>query len=299
MKITKALLIHNDAAGSAAGSLVSSAVAVLAPAIKELDIIQTSGPGDGEKICLERGSEVDVVFILGGDGTVHECINGLTQLDHPPVVGVLPGGTCNDFVRSLGMPVDVTQAARMMLEGRIIDIDLGLANGRVFTNFFGVGLITDTSENIDSNLKNSLGKLSYFISTLQTIRSAEPFAFEMEADGKLIQDEAVMIYIANGRSLGSSALPFAQDALKDGQFDILIIRQTGLPLLKEVLARKPEGEWQPKNDTILYYKAQNIKLRTDEEKQADTDGEVYLSTPVQISVLDHKLTFLVGGPDAI
>ncbi|MBD7969084.1 diacylglycerol/lipid kinase family protein [Paenibacillus gallinarum] len=299
MKITKALLIHNDAAGSAAGSLVSSAVAVLAPAIKELDIIQTSGPGDGEKICLERGGEVDVVFILGGDGTVHECINGLTQLDHPPVVGVLPGGTCNDFVRSLGMPVDVTQSARMMLEGRIIDIDLGFANGRVFTNFFGVGLITDTSVNIDSNLKNSLGKLSYFISTLQTIRSAVPFAFEMEADGKLIQDEAVMIYIANGRSLGSSALPFAQDALMDGQFDVLIIRQTGLPLLKELLARKPEGEWQPKNDSILYYKARNIKLRTDEEKQADTDGEVYLSTPVQISVLDHKLTFLVGGPDAI
>ncbi|WP_454193417.1 diacylglycerol/lipid kinase family protein [Paenibacillus sp. Marseille-Q7038] len=299
MKITKALLIHNDAAGSAAGSLVSSAVAVLAPAIKELNIIQTSGPGDGEKICVERGSEVDVVFILGGDGTVHECINGLVQLEHPPVVGILPGGTCNDFVRSLGMPVDVTQAARMMLEGRIIDIDLGLANGRVFTNFFGVGLITDTSENIDSTLKNSLGKLSYFISTLQTIRSAVPFAFEMEADGKLIQDEAVMIYIANGRSLGSSALPFAPDALMDGQFDILIIRQTGLPLLKELLARKPEGEWQPKNDSILYYKARNIKLRTDEEKQADTDGEVYLSTPVQISVLDHKLNFLVGGPDAI
>lgn len=299
MEITKALLIHNDAAGSAAGSLVSSAVAVLAPAIKELDIIQTSGPGDGERICLERGSGVDVVFILGGDGTVHECINGLTQLVHPPVVGVLPGGTCNDFVRSLGMPVDVTQSARMMLEGRTIDIDLGYANGRVFTNFFGVGLITETSENIDPNLKGSLGKLSYFISTLQTIRSAVPFAFEMEADGRLIQDEAVMIYIANGRSLGSSALPFAQDALMDGQFDILIIRQTGLPLLRELLARKPEGEWQPKNDSILYYKARNIKLRTDVEKQADTDGEVYLSTPVQISVLDHKLAFLVGGPDAI
>ncbi|WIV19031.1 YegS/Rv2252/BmrU family lipid kinase [Paenibacillus polygoni] len=299
MKITKALLIHNDAAGSAAGGLVSSAVAVLAPAIKELDIIQTSGPGDGEKICLERGSEVDAVFILGGDGTVHECINGLTQLIHPPVVGVLPGGTCNDFVRSLGMPVDVTQSARMMLEGRTINIDLGYANGRVFTNFFGVGLITETSENIDPNLKGSLGKLSYFISTLQTIRSAVPFAFEMEADGKLIQDEAVMIYIANGRSLGSSALPFAPDALIDGQFDILIIRQTGLPLLRELLARKPEGEWQPKNDSILYYKARNIKLRTDEKKQADTDGEVYLSTPAQISVLDHKLTFLVGGPDAI
>lgn len=299
MEITKALLIHNDAAGSAAGSLVSSAVAVLAPSIKELDIIQTSGPGDGENICLKRGSGVDVVFILGGDGTVHECINGLTQLDHPPIVGLLPGGTCNDFVRSLGMPVDVTQSARMMLEGRTIDINLGLANGRVFTNFFGVGLITETSENIDSNLKNSLGKLSYFISTLQTIRTAIPFAFEMEADGKLIQDEAVMIYIANGRSLGSSPLPFAQDALKDGQFDILIIRQTGLPLLKEVLSRKPEGEWRPKNDSILYYKARNIKLRTDGEKQADTDGEVYLSTPVEISVLDHKLSFLVGGPDAI
>lgn len=65
------------------------------------------------------------------------------------------------------------------------------------------------------------------------------------------------------------------------------------------MSRKPEGEWRPKNDSILYYKARNIKLRTDGEKQADTDGEVYLSTSVEISVLDHKLSFLVGGPDAI
>lgn len=292
MDIQKALLIHNEAAGSAM-SMVGGAVSALAPVIPELVIMKTQGAGDGEKICRERGEDVDAVFILGGDGTVHECINGLAQLHHPPVVGILPGGTCNDFARTLGIPINVPEAAEALIHGDAVSLDLGMANDRVFTNFFGVGIITETSENIDPTLKGSLGKLSYFISTLQTIRAAEPFRYQLKTESIQIEDEAVMIYVSNGRSLGTSTLPFAKDSLTDGQFDVLIIRQAGIPLLRELLARKPEGRWEPHNDSLKYFKASHIHLQTEGEMPADTDGEVYLSAPAEIKVLERRLKFLM------
>ncbi|MCM3785521.1 YegS/Rv2252/BmrU family lipid kinase [Neobacillus mesonae] len=293
MNIEKALLIHNEAAGTAAGSMVGAAAGVLTSVIPELVIVRTMAQGDGERICRERGEEVNAVFILGGDGTVHECINGLAGLERPPVVGILPGGTCNDFARTLGLPVNVAEAAEALIQSKPMRIDLGIANKRVFTNFFGIGLITETSENVDSSLKGSLGKLSYFISTLQTIRAAKPFRYQLQTENTLIEDEAVMIYISNGKSLGTSSLPFSKDALTDGEFDVLIIRETGIPLLRELLARKPEGEWEPRNDSVKYFKASRINLVTETEMPADTDGEIYLSTPAEIKLLEHKLKFLI------
>ena len=136
MEWNKALLIHHLHAGKANRENTLGLVAgVLAPAIHELVVVRTDEPGEGEKLCRERGEEFDVVFILGGDGTVHECVNGLASLPNPPQIGVLPGGTCNDFARSLGISPDAETAAQELLTGRVVPVDVGRADDRVFTNF--------------------------------------------------------------------------------------------------------------------------------------------------------------------
>ncbi|WP_145044602.1 diacylglycerol kinase family protein [Paenibacillus xylanexedens] len=295
MEFNKALLIHHQHAGKANRvDPVGIVSGILAPAVRELVIVRTDEPGEGERLCRERGEQFDVVFILGGDGTVHECVNGLADLKQPPLVGILPGGTCNDFARSLGISPDVETAAQEMLKGQQVSIDLGRANDRVFTNFYGIGLISDTSQNINDQLKGALGKISYFISTLQTISHAEPFRYQLEADGEKMQGEAVMIYIANGRFLGTNALPFAPNSLQDRKLDVLIIHDTGIPLLREILTHKPEGEWQPQHESISYFKAASLKLETATPMLADTDGELYMKTPAELSVSAGHLTFLTG-----
>lgn len=298
MEWNKALLIHHLHAGKAnRENTLGLVTGVLAPAIHELVVVRTDEPGEGEKLCRKRGEEFDVVFILGGDGTVHECVNGLASLQNPPQIGVLPGGTCNDFARSLGISPDAETAAQEMLSGRVISVDVGRADDRVFTNFFGIGLISEASQNINENLKGALGKVSYFISTLQTITRSDPFQYELEIDGERTTGEAVMIYAANGRFLGTNALPFAPDALQDGKLDVLIIHETGIPLLREVLSHKPEGEWQPRNESISYFKASTLKIKTAVPMPADTDGELYMETPAELSVLAGHLHFLTGAEE--
>ncbi|MBD2846941.1 YegS/Rv2252/BmrU family lipid kinase [Paenibacillus sp. IB182496] len=294
MRYKNALLLYNGNAGQEdMGKRLGQIVPVLAPQIGELILKQTEGPQDAERICREHGEAVEMLLVLGGDGTVHECVNGLAGLSHPPVVGILPGGTCNDFSRTLGMPQDLDQAAAALLEAEPRRLDVGQAGDRYFSNFFGIGLITETSENIDRNLKGKLGKLSYFLSTLQTVTNAESFDYVLEPEGgERLEGEAVMILVANGRFLGTNALPGTLDSAADGEFDVYIVREAGLPLLIEVLSQRNQEEWTSDNPAIAHLRTRRLRLSTAMPKRADTDGEIYLETPVELTVLPEHLRYL-------
>ncbi|KKO54691.1 diacylglycerol/lipid kinase family protein [Paenibacillus sp. DMB20] len=292
----RAMLVYNGKAGQRGiDSALGTVMGIIAPEIRELVLFQTMGPGDGERVCRERGEAFDLVLIMGGDGTVHECVNGIASLKKPPLIGILPAGTCNDFARSLNLPADLAEAARQLMQGIRQKVDIGTAGERVFTNFFGIGLITEASENIHDGLKGALGRISYFISTLQTVRKGERFQYALKWDEGTLEDEAVMVYVSNGRYLGTQALPFPAEALTDGRLDVLIIREAGLPLLKELLSRKEEGEWVPKDDSIHYFQTTSLSLATREPMKADTDGEKYLETPALLTVRPRSLEFLTGN----
>ncbi|MCQ4088052.1 diacylglycerol kinase family protein [Saccharibacillus sp. JS10] len=294
MRWEKAMLIYNRKAGKEKVDQLSDAVAAIASEVGELTLVQTTEPGEGEKICRERSSDYDLLLILGGDGTVHECINGAAKSSSPPEIAILPGGTCNDFARTLRLPLQVGKAAEQVLTGPVYDTDIGEVNGRVFTNFIGIGLITDTSENIDSDEKERMGKLSYFLSTLRTLRQAEPFAFRLKHDEGTVDSEAVMILIANGRSLGTAKLPFAGEGIHDGMLDVLIVRQAGLSLAWQVINGGDLTDYRESGGVIEYIQTTSLRVETDEPKGIDSDGEIYLQTPADISVLPSHLRFFYG-----
>lgn len=293
----KGLIIYNGNAGSVDLNQLGPVLAALSSELSELNVRRTTEPGEAQQLCTDLGEQYDVLYILGGDGTVHECINGLAGLDQPPVIGVLPGGTCNDFSRSLWMPQQLQRAAEVLNERRTRTLDIGTVNDSFFTNFYGVGLIAETSQNINPDIKGTFGKLSYFLSTLQTVRTAEPFRFQLEHDHGELSGEAVMIYASNGRYLGTNPLPFHAESMEDGLLDVLIIREAGLPLLRELLSRKSPERWDPENANIDYIRTRYLNIQTDPPMDADTDGEIYLQTPARLGVLSDKLTFLIGTPE--
>ena len=297
MRWEKAMLVYNSKAGKEKAGQLGDAVEALAGEIGELTLVQTQNPGDGEKICRERGGQFDLLLLLGGDGTVHECINGAAAADPAPEIAILPGGTCNDFARTLRLPLQIGRAAEEVLAGRLLDTDVGTVNGRIFTNFVGIGLITDTSENIDSDQKERVGKLSYFLSTLRTLRQAEPFRFRLTHDEGIVDSEAVMILAANGRSLGTAKLPFAGEGVHDGQLDVLIVREAGLSLAWQVINGGDLTDYRESGGVIEYIRTSALRIETDEPKRIDSDGEIYLETPADIAVLPSKLRFFYG-PEA-
>lgn len=288
------LLINGASGNNEIQKNLDATISTLALQTKEITITFTQEKGHTEQLCREQGNRYDIVMIMGGDGTVHEAINGLSSLDDPPVTGILPTGTCNDFSRSLMIPQNLKKAAAVVEQNHIQYVDIGKMNDRYFSNFYGVGLIAETSENIDDQLKGMLGKVSYFISALQTFNNASPFAFTLKADGKEYKDEAVMILLANGHFIGTNRLPGDQISLHDGLIDVYIIKESGAPLLKEFFNSKNPFMYNLEQSSIEYIQAAEVELETENTMKADTDGEMYEETPVHIKVMEKKIPFLFG-----
>ncbi|WP_026691129.1 diacylglycerol/lipid kinase family protein [Alteribacter aurantiacus] len=291
----KVLLIYNGNAGQDEVERHIQIVArTLAGKVDELILKRTNDKGHAEEICKERGEEVDLVCILGGDGTVHECVNGLASLPNPPVIAILPGGTCNDFSRSLGISQNMKQAAQSILLNHKQRVDILKVNERWVTNFVGMGLITDASQNIDQNLKGTFGRLSYFISAIKTVRESKPFSFTLTTEGREMEDEAVMILVANGNYLGTNQLPSLHEKMNDGSVNVFILREAGMAVLKEFIQNKDLNDWDMENEAFDFLEASELKITTDHPMKLDMDGEVYGETPVDIRLFKEHLTFIVG-----
>ncbi|OLN21835.1 hypothetical protein BTO30_12850 [Domibacillus antri] len=166
MRFEKGLFLYNEQAGKGPVPISEKILPLIQEAVENVVEHVLTFSGEGEEVCFQSGGHYDIIIIYGGDGTVHDCINGIARLKSRPVVAVLPGGTCNDFSRSIGVPDDMESACRIVKTGVIREVDIGVMNDRFFVNFWGVGLITDTSENIDENKKSRIGKMSYYLSTL-------------------------------------------------------------------------------------------------------------------------------------
>ncbi|MGJ3197396.1 YegS/Rv2252/BmrU family lipid kinase [Peribacillus frigoritolerans] len=294
MRWKKGMLIYNKNAGNdKLERNLEGCLPVLAPHIDEFLILQTKQKGDACRYCLEYGEEMDVVFVLGGDGTVHECVNGLSPLQRRPLFGILPGGTCNDFSRTLKIPQNVRQAAEALVNGKVRPIDIGKSNNDYFSNFWGVGLISDASNNIDEQEKSRFGKIGYLLSAVRTIGESAPFPYKVEYDGNFIEGEAVMILVLNGCFIGTNLLPFPMISPDDGLFGVAILENANLGAFLEIIAMKRSWTQNMSSDSgVTYLQAGTLTIESKRPLDVDMDGENYRQTPSRIKVLAHHLSVL-------
>lgn len=293
----RALFIYNQTAGQAnTEKALASVLPVISVQVKQLNVIQTEREGETTKLCREWGENTDLIIVLGGDGTVHEAINGIAELEKRPILGILPGGTCNDFSRMLGIPQNLTKAAKSLMEGQTQRLDIGKVNDHYFLNFWGVGLVAATSTNIDDNQKKVIGKLSYFLSALKTVQRTEPFHYTLQGDEHELEGEAVMILVMNGQYIGTNQIPFPNMKVDDGLFDVLIVKDSSFGSFIEVfnLEELPPNEREEQGN-LQHFQTSSLSVKTAPVLEADTDGEIYSETPAELTVLHKHIEMIVGA----
>lgn len=285
--------IYNGSAGSdQLNGKLAAAIPVLSENVENLSVVQTRSRDDLIKKVKRLGEEVEVLYILGGDGTVHDCVNAIVEVEHQPIIGVLPGGTCNDFTRMLGIPQNVGQAANALVNGRVSPVDLGQVGDQYFLNFWGIGLVTDTSVNINSDQKGRFGVLSYFISALKTMNDANPFTYRMKVDGEEYEDEGVMILVLNGRFIGTRQIPVPSLYVNDGYLDVLVVKNSNLKTFRELLSLNQPWVDSEAFQELFHIQGKEIEIETKEEMDVDTDGEIYMRTPGHIKVSPNQLQMI-------
>lgn len=188
------------------------------------EILRTACPGDATVIAARCAAdpEIKAVVSVGGDGTASEVAAGLAGTGKP--MGIIPGGTGNDFIKSAGIPKDPMDAFEFMLDRAASPVDTGEINGDFFLNVCGTGFDVTVLECAEEKKKKHRGLTPYLLGLLQAIRLFEPVSLEISVDGEPYPGEYLICSIANGRYIGGG-IPIcpAADAA-DGKLDVVMIR---------------------------------------------------------------------------
>ncbi|WP_412520633.1 diacylglycerol/lipid kinase family protein [Staphylococcus simulans] len=293
----KGVLFYHQAAGQ--GNLYKSIGQVTESLVQmcdDLTIKLSKEEGDIEKFCetvaQNNDQSYDIFFILGGDGTVNELVNGVVKNDLNIPIGIIPGGTFNDFAKTLNLSAKPAQAAQELLESKVKPFDVLDINGYIALNFAGIGMMVENAENVDSNNKKIFGKLSYIFTTLKVIADPETYKYEVKANGETYSGETSMILIANGNFVGGSRIPLEDLSPCDGKMNIFLFKNHNMSLIKDFFHVKDSMNWNDITENITLVSTDNATLETTPKTKLDIDGEILFDTPAEIKLLKDKVQLL-------
>jgi YegS/Rv2252/BmrU family lipid kinase len=259
----------------------------LRPLVTEYGNADWSGtvyPTHATELAKEAGEAgYERVVAMGGDGTVHEVVNGIMQVpaDRRPILGVVPVGSGNDFAHAIGVPLQPDRALACALTSQPSTVDLGVMtddHGRkeYFDNTLGIGF--DTVVTIRSHkLPVVRGFLMYFTAVLQTIiLNHDPMLMEMEIDGVPRQQKNLLLTLCNGPREGGGFLLAPEAKVDDGVLHYAMIRDVTRPRMFRLLPEVMRGTHGRFKDVSLGT-CQKLTVRADKPMYVHADGEIYTS----------------------
>lgn len=235
------------------------------------------------------------LLAAGGDGTINRLVNYLKHRNVTIPIAILPMGTANDFAHLIGMPNNLNEACKAILNGRVEYLDMGCINKHhYFINVLSCGLFTEVSQKTPTALKNTFGKLAYYFSSIGELPSFRKMNISVEADEISFRGSCLLLLVFNGRTAGNLKLA-SHSSATDGLLDVLVIRGENIvESIKNVfhfLMKKKDGGYP---SDIVYFQTRKLHIEND-QPTTDIDGEKGPEFPIDIECLPGSLPVIVPG----
>jgi len=246
------------------------------------------------------------IISIGGDGTLHEVINGIFTQDHCAprdiTLGIIPVGTGNDWGRMFGIPLVYEGAVQVIREGKQMLHDIGVIdyfNGEektktYFINIAGLGfeavVVKKTNRQKDKGMSN---KAIYFYNLLSSLISYRNTPVKITIDGRTSTAKVFSINVGNGRYCGGGMRQTPDAIPDDGLFDITVIKEMGRIEIIKSLQLLYDGTIMshPKVDG---YRSTNLKVTSESPLYIEADGESLGHTPVEFSIIPAAVNIVYG-----
>ncbi len=230
------------------------------------------------------------ILIAGGDGTIDTVVNAMKNKGIELPIAVLPVGTANDFAKFLGMTNNIKDSVKQILNSKPVKVDLGHVNDKYFVNVLSTGLFTDVSQKTDTTLKNTLGKLAYYIKGIEQLPNFRSLNVKITANGEVYDSPMYLMLVFNGQTAGGFKI--ALDAkMDDGLLDVLILKSCHIPEFIHVFFKFMMGE-HTDDPRVEYIKAEEILIETTEDIVTDIDGEKGPDFPLRVSCIKGGIEVL-------
>jgi YegS/Rv2252/BmrU family lipid kinase len=247
--------------------------------------------------------EHETIVAAGGDGTVNEVLNGISDVPdgwRQARLGILPLGTINVFAKQCGIPADLKLAWNVLSSGEEHVIDLGVATfqdgavvqRRRFAQLAGAGLDSRAIHLVSWNLKKTAGPVAYMVSGLQALRERQA---EITVSNGIQSVSGQLVLIGNGRFYGGKFVLFPEASNTDGLLDACIfsrVHWSHLPrrawgLLRQTL---------PAQGGVAHLQGHSLQLTSTSSVQFQVEGENVGLLPVTFSVEPKTLRVIVPKP---
>lgn len=265
------------------------------------EIRRTRGPGHATELAREAVRDgCSHVVVAGGDGTVHEVVNGLVPGEGAApdaVLAVVPLGTGNDLAGGLGIPLDPHEAVEILGRARTRRVDLlrvGSAAGeRWVANFAIAGFAGDVAGRVTPETRRRWGGLVYLRAVAMGLPALRRYRTRLVVDGETLPPQDLLaVIVANGRR-GGNGIPVAPRAEPDdGELDLVAVGCAVPRRVPLTVARVLAGRHLDSTD-VLWRRARAVEIRSDPPMPVNGDGQGLGDTPVTFRVLPGALGVLV------
>ncbi len=266
-----------------------------------VDVTSTTGPGEATRIAsTAAASGYHAVFAVGGDGTVHEVVQGLAGTE--TALGVVPAGTANIWAHEAGVPRDAARALAFLACARAARIDVGrvtFADGTTqrFLLMCSVGLDAEVVRRVGGGgvLKRLLGGVVYGATGLAALARATPTRTAIDVDGHRAERDLYLAVVGNTRLYGGLARITGAALADDGALDVCSFSGHGLRDRLALVVRALRGGLDHRaGGGIDYTRGVEVRIAPERPLPVQADGEYIGETPVTITVEPRALTVLLA-----
>lgn len=286
-------LIANPASGARRSRRISALVVeLLGKRNVTFDLEFTTAPKHAAEIALRSCRDFEAVVAIGGDGTIHEIAGAMLGCDIP--LGVIPAGSGNDLVKSLGIPNDVPAAVEILLAGRTKMIDAGSINGLCFVNVVGIGFDAAVNHNSHGLTWPAQGLMRYVVALIKTLGTYQALPLTVTIDGQAATQDLYLLTIGNGTTCGGGFRLTPHARLDDGLLDVTLVKPITVPKLLWHLPKVFQGTLDRVKQYASMTRTAKLRVECAAPVPVHVDGEVYRgdTTKLDIEILPNALTVI-------
>ncbi len=266
---------------------------------EQAEYVETRRQGEAQELAMIAAKEGRSIIIIGGDGSVHEVVNGILGSGRRVPMSIIGAGSGNDFAwNTLKLPQDPVAAVERAFNGELVEVDAGLVNGRYFANSFSVGIDADIAVAADhmKNFPLMSGLRLYYTTTLKQLlfgyHRCPWLSFKLndgdEQTHVMQTKRFVLMAVTNGPTYGAGFRINPNADHTDGLFDVCTIDYT--PLLRALrllpIVKRGEHGGLPE---VTFYRAKSVSIESQDAVNMQTDGETSHSRSYNVENLPGAL----------
>ncbi len=257
---------------------------------------ETTRPGEIKELAMQAARENRPLIIVGGDGTVHECANGILASGRRVPLGIVPAGSGNDYAwHALRLPRDPAAAVERAFNGQSVNVDVGCVNGCYFVNCCSVGLDADIAVAVGWLKKYPfmsgarLYTMAAVVQLVSRYHRCPWLTFELdEKQGAEKEKRYMLMAISIGPTYGAGFRINPGADYADGLLDICAVDYTPLLRALRLLPVVQKGE-HANLPEVTFYRTKAISIESRQVVNMQMDGETKPVTAFDAHVLPGAL----------